>query len=215
MKRIMCVFLLTFMMVSQLWGQMQFFKNADFENIAYTHETIATLPFLTKVTLLPEQMDTISRQELSNLEKSEGESIQKAIYTWFQQRQENGKLSVTIQAPVVSNAKLKAAGITPDNYFTYSPARLAHILGVDAVVMGYYETNQPKAGQNGDRDCNARNKNQGTNLAVINLSIFNAEDGELLVQFQNGIAGNKEVMNEEIVQALMKKVSKRMAYTKI
>lgn len=215
MKRFMCVFLLTFMMVSQLWGQMQFFKNADFENIAYAHETIATVPFLTKVTLLPDQMDTISGQQLASMEKIEGESIQKAIYSWFLQRQENGKLSVTIQAPAISNAKLKAAGITPENYYSYSPAHLAHILGVDAVVMGYYETNQPKAGQVGNIDCESRNKPNGTNLAVINLSIFNAADGELLVQFHNGIAANQGSMNEEIVQALMKKVSKRMAYTKI
>ncbi|SHM43556.1 hypothetical protein SAMN04488057_101445 [Cyclobacterium lianum] len=213
MKKIICFYLLTFMVVSQVSGQLQFFKNADFEKIADAHETIATVPFLAKVNLLPEQMDTISTGELANLEKSEGESIQKAIYAWFLQKQEKGKLSVAIQAPLVSNARLEASGIDHKNYLAYSPTELARILGVDAVVMGYYETNQPKAWQQKNGDC--EHKNEGTGLAVINFSIFNAEDGELLVKFRNGIAAQNESPNEEIIQALMKKVSKRMAYTKI
>jgi hypothetical protein len=106
---------------------------------------------------------------------------------------------------------LTAAGISLENYQDIAPSQLAAILGVDAIVTGSYETNQP-LGANGE-------ENEGilapeANLAVINLFIYNAADGELLLQFHNGIYGSKESLNSGLVEALLKKVSRKMVYAK-
>lgn len=199
------------MVAFEAGAQSHFFKNADVETIVENHETIATLPFQARVTLRPDQMESLSADELASLERLEGQSIQQALFTWFQNHKETGKLAVNVQDPAVTNSKLTAAGISLENYQDIAPSQLAAILGVDAIVTGSYETNQP-LGANGE-------ENEGilapeANLAVINLFIYNAADGELLLQFHNGIYGSKESLNSGLVEALLKKVSRKMVYAK-
>lgn len=215
MKNTIITFSMAFFLAGPVLAQSHFFKNVDVDNIASTHEKIGTLPFLAKVTLRPAQMEGLSPYQLDQLEKLEGESIQKAIFSWFQERENEGRLSVKVQDPDISNFKLAEAGITRENYASFSPSQLASILGVDAVVMGNFETNHPIAEITETFFTPVLGNGAETNLAVINLYIYNAEDGKLLMQYQNVIAGNKESVNVDLVQALMKKVSKRMVYIKI
>ncbi|WP_154853656.1 hypothetical protein [Cyclobacterium xiamenense] len=211
MKNVVGIFFWCGMVAFEAGAQSHFFKNADVETIVENHETIATLPFQARVTLRPDQMESLSADELASLERLEGQSIQQALFTWFQNHKETGKLAVNVQDPAVTNSKLTAAGISLENYQDIAPSQLAAILGVDAIVTGSYETNQP-LGANGE-------ENEGilapeANLAVINLFIYNAADGELLLQFHNGIYGSKESLNNGLVEALLKKVSRKMVYAK-
>lgn len=215
MKKVISVFLLYFLFILQSNAQTHFFKNADSETIAENHETIAILPFLTRVTLRPDQMKTLSSGELASLEKQERESIQHAISGWFREHAERGTLTVNVQDPGVSNKKLIAAGISLENYQDFNPSHLAAVLGVDAIVTGNYETNQPLATDNKGNNQSLPKISQETSLAFINLLIYNAEDGELLVQFHNGIYGSKARLNDGVIHALLKKVSRKMVYTKI
>ncbi|MDN3688095.1 hypothetical protein [Cyclobacterium jeungdonense] len=213
MKKVVSIFLLYFLFILQSNGQSHFFKNADSETIAENHETIAILPFLTRVTLRPDQMKTLSSGELASLEKQEGESIQNAISGWFREHAEKGTLAVKVQDPGITNRKLNAAGINLENYPDFNPAHLAAVLGVDAIVTGNYETNQPLAAYSQGSNKALPKIPQETSLAFINLMIYNAEDGELLVQFHNGIYGSKASLNEGVIHALLKKISRKMVYT--
>ena len=53
-----------------------------------------------------------------------------------------------------------------------------------------------------------------TNKCVINLSIFNAEDSELLVNYHKSVSGSIGSSNVDLINKLMRKVSRRIAYTK-
>lgn len=215
MKKVVFIFLLYFLFILPSNAQRHLFKKADFETITEKHETIAILPFLTRVTLKPNQMESLSSEELARLEKQEGESIQNAIFGWFREHAENEKLAVKVQEPDLTTRKLKLAGINLKNYQDFNPSHLAAVLGVDAIVTGSYETNQPLAANSPDSNGAMPKISPETRLAIINLLIYNAEDGELLVKFHNGIYGSKASLNEGIIQDLLKKVSRKMVYSKI
>lgn len=213
MKILSLFFWLALVWVGQVQGQGLFSRKAGFEVIPKAHEEIGILPFMTKLTLRPEQMEALSTEQLKQMERLEGESIQHAVYTWFEQRVGKSKLKVRIQEPGISNALLEAAGITHENYEQCSPAHLARILGVDAVIMGNYETNHPMAEITDTFFSPILGELEGTHLSVINLAVYNAEDGNLLLQYHNSMAGIEANFNEGLVNALMRKVSRKMAYT--
>lgn len=53
-----------------------------------------------------------------------------------------------------------------------------------------------------------------TNSATINLSIYNAVDGELLVNYNKKVRGSIGSDNDSLINILMRKASRRIAYTK-
>ncbi|WP_375585213.1 hypothetical protein [Cyclobacterium xiamenense] len=212
MKNVVGIFFWCSLLVLEAGAQVHFFKNAEVESLVENHETIATLPFQARVTLPPNQMQSLSADELASLERLEGQSIQQALFTWFQNHKEKGELTVNVQDPAVTNSKLTAAGISLHNYQDIAPAHLAAVLGVDAIVIGSYETNLPLAARS-PQDREGKTPGEA-NLAVINLFIYNAADGELLVQFHNGIYGSKARLNDGLIEALLKKVSRKMVYAK-
>ena len=61
-------------------------------------------------------MKETSTEQLKRMEKLEGESIQAAMYSWFLKRKKRGKLTVDVQSPATTNAKLNKAGISPENF---------------------------------------------------------------------------------------------------
>ena len=126
-----------------IFSQTNLFENPDFDEIAKNHKIIGVIPFKNSVTLRPKQMKDITPEQLDRMEKSEGESIQSAMHSWFLKRKKRGTLSVDVQNIETTNAKLKKAGVNIENYETFTPLELAKILEVDAIIMGTFETNKP------------------------------------------------------------------------
>ena len=195
-------------------GQTNLFENPDFDKIAKDHKIIGVIPFKVSVTLRPRQMKDITPEQLERMEKSEGEAIQSAMYSWFLKRKKRGKLSVDIQNPATTNAKLKKTGLNIDNYEEYTPSELAKILEVDSIIMGTFETNKPMS----EGATVALGLLIGfwgsTNSATINLSIYNSVDGELLVNYNKKVRGSIGSDNDDLVNRIMRKASRRIAYTK-
>ena len=195
-------------------GQTNLFENPDFDKIAKDHKIIGVIPFKVSVTLRPRQMKDITPEQLERMEKSEGEAIQSAMYSWFLKRKKRGKLSVDIQNPATTNAKLKKTGLNIDNYEEYTPSELAKILEVDSIIMGTFETNKPMS----EGATVALGLLIGfwgpTNSATINLSIYNSVDGELLVNYNKKVRGGIGSDNDDLVNRIMRKASRRIAYTK-
>lgn len=190
------------------------YVNPDFDNISIKHKIIGIMPFKASVSLRPELLKDVSSTQLVGVEKSEGMSMQSALYAWFMKREKSGTLTVKVQDPAVTNDKLKKKGITIGNYEDYTPMQLAKILEVDAVLIGSIDTNMPMSevalislkfvgGSYG--------KN---NKSTINIFIYNANDGELLINYNRGIPGIIASSIEELVNVLMTHASRRIAYTK-
>lgn len=205
---------LTIFFSNLIFAQTNLFEHPDFDKIAQKHKIIGVIPFKASITLRPKQMKDITPEQLEKMEKSEGESIQSAMYSWFLKRKKRGKLKVDVQNPAITNAKLKKAGVTLENYENYTPSELAKILEVDSIIMGTFETNKPMS----EGASIALGLLVGfwgaTNSATINLSIYNATDGELLVNYNKKVRGSIGSDNDDLVNIVMRKASRRIAYTK-
>ncbi len=202
---------LTLLVGATVEAQTHLFEHPDFETIAKDHKTIAIIPFSAKVSLRPKQMKEITAEQLKEMEINEGSSIQTAMYSWFLKRKKRGKLLIDVQDPNKTNALLKKNEV--DMEIT-TPEELAKLLEVDAVITGKIETDKPMS----DGASIALGLLVGfwgsTNSATVNMSINNAEDGTLLWNYNKRVSGSLGSSNDQLINTLMRKASRRLAYTK-
>ena len=191
------------------------YENPNFDEIAKTHNIIAIVPFKTQVKLRPKQMKDMSSEQLNRIEKSEGESIQTAMYSWFLKRKKRGDLkSLEIQDPRTTTAMLKKQNIDYNNITDFTPKELAAILEVDAVISGDFETNKPMSEGASIALGVLFGFFGSTNTALLNMSVHNAEDGILLWHYNKKVRGSIGSDTEDLVNILMRKASRRLTYTK-
>lgn len=213
MKKLLVLTLIMFVSIAT-FAQTHLYENPNFDKIAQNHKIIAVMPFKSTVKLRPRQMKDMKPDQLAKMEVSEGEGVQSAMYSWFLKREKRGTLTVKVQSPAITDAKLKKAGITYDNMDGYTPEEIAKVIGVDAIVMGTFETSKPMS-EGASIVLGALIGFWGaTNKATLNLSIYNAADNELLVNYNKMIAGSLGSSTEDLVNVLMRKASRRIAYTK-
>lgn len=196
------------------FSQTNLYENPEFDRIAQEHQEIAIIPFRTSLTLGPLQMRDISTEQLARMEESEGYSIQSAMYSWFLKREKRGSLTVKVQSPTETNAKLKKAGVDYANFEEFTPVELASILNVDAVIMGTFETNKPMSEAASVALGILVGFRGNTNEAILNLSIFDRKEGDLLVNYNKAVSGSMGSSTENLINVLMRKASRRIAYTK-
>ena len=193
-------------------AQTRLYENPQFDMIAKDHKTLAILPFEASVKLRPKQMKEITAEQLSKMAQSEGLAIQNSMYTWFLTRKKRGKLSLEIQDPKRTRALLQENNITDPGKHT--PEELGQILGVDAVISGTFETDKPMS----DGASIALGLLVGfwgsTNSAMVNMSVNNSVDGELLWNYNKRVAGSLGSSTDVLINTLMRKASRRLAYTK-
>ncbi|MFC4722356.1 hypothetical protein ACFO5O_08485 [Geojedonia litorea] len=196
-------------------AQTNLYENPEFDKIAESHKIIAIVPFKTQVKLRPKQMKDMTTEQLQRIERSEGESIQSAMYSWFLKRKKRGDLqNLEIQDPRITTAMLKKQNIDYDNIMDFTPKELANFLEVDAVISGEFETDKPMS----EGASVALGLLIGfwgnTNSATINMSVHNAEDGVLLWNYNKQVRGSLGSDSENLINTLMRKASRRLAYTK-
>lgn len=207
--------ILTLIFISNLNAQTNLYENPKFDSIAKSHKIIAVVPFKTQVKLRPKQMKDMDDKKLHRLEKAEGEGIQTAMYSWFLKRKKRGKLkNLEVQDPKTTAALLKRNDIDYDNITDYTPQELAKILSVDGIITGEFETNKPMS----EGASVALGLLVGfwgsTNNAIVNMTVHNAEDGVLLWNYNKKVRGSIGSSPEDLINILMRKASRRLAYTK-
>ncbi|MEN3324647.1 hypothetical protein VP395_12975 [Mariniflexile soesokkakense] len=212
-KILLSFFLLTFF--QNVVAQTNLYENPNFDELAKTHKIIAIVPFKTQVQLRPKQMKDMSAEQLNRVEKSEGESIQTAMYSWFLKRKKRGDLqNLEIQDPRTTTAMLKKQTIDYNNIMDFTPQELAKILEVDAVISGEFETNKPMSEGASVALGVLFGFFGSTNSATINMSVHNATDGILLWNYNKKVSGSIGSNTEDLINVLMRKSSRRLAYTK-
>lgn len=198
------------------YAQTNLYVNPKFEEIAKNHKSIAVVPFKTQVKLRPKQMKDMTPDKLEKLEKDESLGLQEGMHSWFLKRKKRGKLTeIDVQDPKRTNALLSKQGITYDNIEDQLPEDLAKILGVDAVIAGTYETNKPMS-EGASVALGVLIGFWGsTNSATVNMSVYNGVDAELLWNYNKKVRGSLGSSPEDLVNVLMRKASRRLAYTKM
>lgn len=214
MKKILLSILLL-VLYQNTFSQTSLYENPGFDEISKSHKIIAMVPFKTQVKLRPKQMKDMTGEQLNRIEKSEGESIQTAMYSWFLKRKKRGDLqSLEIQDPRTTNAMLKKQNIDYNNIMDYTPQELAKILGVDAMISGEFETDKPMSDGASIVIGALFGFFGSTNSATINMSVHNTTDGVLLWNYNKKVSGSIGSNTEDLINILMRKASRRLAYTK-
>jgi hypothetical protein len=213
MKKLLFVFTLL-LFIGNVNAQTNLYEHPEFETLTKEHTKIAIVPFKTQVKLRPKQMKAMKEGDLEKLQKSEGEGLQVAMHSWFLKRKKRGSMKIEVQDPKRSNALLKKEGITYENIQDQLPEDIAKILGVDAVISGDFETNKPLSAGASIALGAVFGVFGSTNTAVINMSIHNGSDAELLWNYNKKVRGSIGSDSEDLVNILMRKASRRLGYTK-
>lgn len=211
MKKLFLTAFFAFLGVTLL-AQTRLYVNPKFPEIAKHQKIIAILPFKVSINLRPNQMKKISPQQLNEMQLNEGKGVQTALFSWFMKRSQKGKLTVQVQEPVVTNVMLKKAGIDQKNIDSYTPVDIAKILGVDAVIMGTLKTTKPMSEGLSAAMGVLIGFWGATNRATMNLFIYNSGDNMVLLNYNKGIRGSLGSSTQDLVNILMRKASRRIAY---
>ena len=197
----------------QVNAQNRLYEDPSFPAIARQHKIIAILPFDGTVSLRPKQMESLSEEQIQRMGKDEGYNIQQSMYSWFLTRRQRGEMTIDVQNPIETNALLEKSNTGYFALSTKTPRELAEILGVDAVIMGSFETSKPMS----EGASVALGLLIGfwgnTDKAVMNMFIYNGEDGKTLFNYHRAINGSIGTNADNLINKLMRKSSRKIAYT--
>lgn len=212
MKKIITLIFLTILTTS-VFAQNRLYQSPNFVSLARKHKKIAVLPFNATVSLRPKQMEQTTQEQLNRMGRDEGQAIQQSMYSWFLTRKQRGTMIVDVQNPMQTNAILEKNKISFEDIYKELPQDLASILDVDAVIMGTFETSKPMS-EGASAALGLLIGFWGsTNKAVLNMYIYNGEDGETLFNYHRAINGSLGSNSDNLINKLMRKSSRKMAYT--
>jgi len=197
----------------QVSAQNRLYEDPDFPAIAKKHKLIAILPFDATVSLRPKQMEGMTTEQLNKLGENEGYNIQQSMYSWFLTRKQRGEMTVDVQNPIETNALLERNNTGYYTLNTKTPKELAQILGVDAVIMGKFETSKPMSEGASVALALLVGFWGNTDKAVLNMFIYNGEDGKTLFNYHRAINGSLGTNADNLINKLMRKSSRKIAYT--
>ena len=211
MKKIVIIALL---FTSYLAAQTKLYVHPDGDNYAANTKTMAILPLDTQVKLRPKQLKDFTSEQIEEMEKNEAIDIQKGMHSWFLTRKKRGSLTINVQTPARTNALLKKAGVDIHNYQEYLPSELGKILGVDCVVMGTFETNKPMSAAASIAIGALFGGFGATQSAICNFDFYDTRDDELVVNYLKKVKGGLGSDSQDLINILMRKVTRRIPYTK-
>jgi len=143
MKNICCFILFLASVVLVSAQSKAIYVNPDFNKLARHHRILAILPFDVNMDLRPKEREQITKEQLYEMEISEGEGVQGALHSYFLKKRGHGDFKVNFQDPRKTNAELSKAGIDLTMVRQHTPAELASLLDVDGVVWGDLRTTKP------------------------------------------------------------------------
>lgn len=213
MKNIFITTLVLFITFNS-FSQTKLYVHADGDNYAANTATIAILPLKVQVKLRPKQLKDFTSEQIVQMAHDEALDIQKGMHSWFLTRQKRGELRAKVQTPARSNALLKRAGVDIYAVDEFLPSEIGEILGVDCVIMGTFETSKPMS--------TAASLGVGlltggfgsTQAALANIDFYDTRDDELVVNYLKKLKGGLGSDSSDLINVLMRKVTRRIPYTK-
>ena len=212
MKKFLLILTITFTTLS--FTQTKLYVHPDADTYVANTKMIAMLPMKVQVKLRPKQLKDFTSEQIIEMGKNESLDIQKAMYTWFLTRKKRGTMLVGIQNPTRTNALLKKEGIDIHSYDEYLPSELGKILGVETVITGSYETSKPMSTGAAIGLAVLTGGMFATNSAVMNIDFTSTTDDELVVNYNKKVKGSLGSDAQDLINVLMRKVSRRIPYTK-
>ncbi|MFL2623773.1 MAG: hypothetical protein ACJ0P6_04665 [Flavobacteriaceae bacterium] len=195
-------------------AQTKLYVHPDGDNYSNNTSAIAILPLKVQVKLRPKQLKDFTSEQIIQMQKDEALDIQKAMHSWFLTRKKRGSFDKNIQPPIRTNALLKKAGIDFHSLNEYLPSELGEILGVECIIMGTFETSKPMSDAASIAIGALFGAFGATQSATCNIDFYNVSDDELVVNYLKNIRGSLGSNSQDLINILMRKVTRRIPYTK-
>lgn len=212
MKKTLAI--LSLLLTSALYSQTKLYVHPDADTYVQNTKTIAILPMKVQVKLRPKELKDFTPEQIIEMGKNEALDIQKGMHSWFLTRKKRKTLLVKVQNPTRTNALLKKNGIDIHSYDEYLPSELGKILGVETIITGTYETSKPMSNGAALGLAVLTGGLFATNTATMNMDFIHTSDDELVVNYLKKIRGSLGSDAQDLINILMRKVSRRVPYTK-
>lgn len=183
------------------------YYSPDARSLANKQNTIAIIPPTISIAARKkDNADAIKEQQ-----KTESVNFQKEIYSWLLQRKMQGKITKEIQDLETTNAKLKKAGY-PETPLT--TAEICTVLGVDGIVASNFGLAKPMSEGAAIAVGVLVGTWGSTNEVHASLSINDCSEKKLIWNYEDKLSGSIGSSTARIVDALMRRASKKMPYVK-
>ncbi len=193
------------------------YEDDNLEKIVKKHKTIAILPLdVLMIDAKPNKKKRASQEELDAKAKEYQQAFQNSMYSWFLKRKKKKKMvDVDIQDVDRTNTLLRKNGIKEtDDMADYTKDEIATMLGVDAIFGGNVKTSATFS-RGGAMALNVLTGiSVRTGDADVFIKLWNGEDGKMIWSFDRTISSSSNGTTDDLVDYLMKRVSKRFPYEK-
>jgi hypothetical protein len=190
----------------------QSYVNPKFYSLAKNHQTVAVIPFDVQIGLRPKERETITPEQLREMELKEGVSVQNALVNWFLRKANRKDLRIEFQDVAATNALLSKEGIDVSNIKNYTPHELASILGVDAVMGGLLKTEKPMSEGASMALGVALGYWGTTSSGDVTITLNNAADGAVLWKYGTDLSGGLGTDVDTLIDGLMRSASRKFPY---
>ncbi len=214
MKQILLTLFVITMTLSaqaQIVGSKQIFENPKLKTEKIGHKIIAILPFATKISYkkMPKNFNVDANRDQ---EKTMSKSIQSSMFTFLLRKAND--YTVELQDPEKTNILLKKAGIA-DKLDEITRDEVAKILGVDAIIGGTFETEQTKSEAGAIATAVIFGGLGGkTGTGTLTLTLNSGQSGDLLWRFVKTMNDNITTSSDDLVENMMRKLSRNFPYAK-
>jgi len=189
------------------------YKSSDFSTALARHKNVAILPAEVTLQLRPNMTKKMTPEQLDDLSSKMAYDIQEKMHSWFLRREDKYNYTVKFQDVTKTNALLKDAGISYNDLKSTDRAKLAKLLGVDAVLQDRTVMEKPMS----DGAAVAVGLLVGTwgatNKVHTTINIHDGNSGNLLWKYDYEVSGSVGSSSTQMVDALMKNASKKFPYT--
>jgi hypothetical protein len=191
----------------------QIYKSADFSNALTKHKTVAILPAEVSIQLRPNEAKNTTPQQMEDMRMKTAYDVQEKMQGWFLRRGEKYHYTVTFQDVIRTNAKLKEAGIAYSDLKTTDRAKLAQVLGVDAVMQDRLSMEKPMSEGAAVAVGLLVGAWGNTNKVNTTINIHDGASGNLLWKYDYEAAGSIGSSTTKLVDALMRNATKKFPYS--
>jgi len=188
------------------------YKSSNFDEARARHRTVAILPADVTIKLRPNEAKKMTADQVSDLSMKTGFNVQDKMYGWLLRKSDKYHYSVTFQDVTRTNALLKQANIQYGDLRSTDRARLAKLLGVDAVIQDNLLMEKPMSDGAAVAVAVVFGAWGSTNKVETTINIHDGQSGNLLWKYDYEASGSVGSSPDKLVDELMRNASKKFPY---
>jgi hypothetical protein len=189
------------------------YTSANFATALAKHKTVAILPAEVTMKLRPNEAKRVTAEQVDQMNTKTAYDIQEKMYGWFLRRSDKFEYTVNFQDVTRTNSKLKEAGIDYKDLATTDRAKLATILGVDAVMQDRLNLEKPMSEGAAVAVGLLIGSWGNTNQVNTTINIHDGKSGDLLWKYDYEASGTVGSSTDKLVDALMRNATKKFPYS--